>query len=173
MLRINSNIRTFLESFSISCVVAVGCFVASESWVKRFSEPPDLLELLLTGAAGPGFIIIALLFYFYSRRLAKRVEGGIENNRRRAENILAPLVLTFGILSILSAIPAFLFVILSVDPLSQKKLLRIYVFFASVVCSSVYYYLNTHRFHSLADKITFFSGVGLGPVAVVQIFLDE
>ena len=162
MLRVVRVIFTFLESFTVAGFAAIFAYV------------------ILTVAPQPIFSVVYLflsvLVVFSSFKLFRLISAVVPKRLSYPSPPpwhSHPLLLTFSVLSILCSIPAFLILLTNVGPLSQKKFLRVFIFLASVISSLVYYQQNTHRFSSLADKITFFLGIGLGPVGVVEIFIGD
>ena len=85
-------------------------------------------------------------------------------------NPFLQLVLVFGVLMIVWAIPAW--IIYSVlQPEYPKRALKISVFLLTTGSGILYYIHNKEKLPSIADKITYFSGVTLGPVGVIEIIL--
>jgi len=81
------------------------------------------------------------------------------------------LIMTLiGIICITTAFPA-LFVYWMTSPHEYKKAVKVCVFFISVSFSIIFYLSNRDKFSKISEIIGFFSGVCLGPVAVVDILL--
>ena len=86
------------------------------------------------------------------------------------ESFIEALPVLIGILCALWALPAFI-IYWMVAPGNFKKAIQIFVFLASASVGLLYYLTNRDKLPTLADKVTFFSGVCLGPITVVEIFM--
>ena len=74
---------------------------------------------------------------------------------------------TFALLVVWAFPALILFLILT--PQSYQRGIQVCVLFLSVVLSIAYYVRNGDRFRSIADKLRYFSAVGLGPVTAVSV----
>ena len=78
------------------------------------------------------------------------------------------LVLTVVLLVTLS-IPIIFYSFL--HPGMYKKAIQIVTFIISVISAAIFYSKNRQQFPKIVDKVTFFSGVCLGPLAALEVFL--
>ena len=58
----------------------------------------------------------------------------------------------------------------SLNPESLPIGLKLACFLLSIGVAIVYYHVNPGAITSVADKVSFFSGVSLGPVTVLSVF---
>lgn len=115
------------------------------------------------------FSLLALLLFLYSFGTVPYTFRGIG---LPGPPMWIQYLLSFvGIILFLSTIPA-LIIYWIVKPENLKWTIKIGVFFSSTSLAVIYYLCNRKAFKSPADKVSFFSGVCLGPSAIVQIFMD-
>ena len=97
-------------------------------------------------------------------------ENQKENYWNEGLNSIHPLLLLLFIFTILWSVPGII-IFWVINPESTKELIDITVFGISVVFGIIYYIRNKDKFHSLADKLTYFGFVLCVPVGVVLIFI--
>jgi hypothetical protein len=76
----------------------------------------------------------------------------------------------FGIMCVIWAFPS-LIIYWYLNPEFPERAIKIFALLISVGFSILYFAANREKFPRIADRITFFTGVGLGPVAVLEILL--
>ncbi|MBZ5498376.1 MAG: hypothetical protein LAP85_18405 [Acidobacteriia bacterium] len=89
---------------------------------------------------------------------------------KSSSGFLQALAMTLAALMCLCSIPAF-FIYLALSPEHYAKAIRISVLLVSTGIGTFYYLTRRERFPTVADKVTFFTGVVLGPVGVTEILL--
>ena len=85
---------------------------------------------------------------------------------------LKALAILSSTLLMVWALPA-CFILYALDPASYPRAIRISVFLMSIGSAIAFYIAHPSQFPTMADKVTFFTGVGLGPATVVSFFIDE
>lgn len=112
----------------------------------RFSKHPALV--ILMHLCGPHTPIVEL-----------------SPKRRHALDALLLLIASF---LIVWALPALL-IYWSLDPRQYRHAIKIGTFLLSCGIGIAYYRSHRQAFHSTADRVTYFTGVCLGPAAAVEI----
>lgn len=123
------------------------------------------------------FIIAALLlgniFIFTKNSVRTKESTSISRFSRfysTVVEILSACLLAFAVISILFAFPAMMLYWMF-NPDVPKRAIEIAVIFLSIGISIVFYFRNKHKLLSPADKITFFSGVLIGPITLIHFLL--
>ena len=93
--------------------------------------------------------------------MAGEIESGPNRN---------PLTLLFSILLIVWAIPV-LVIYWIISPNPPQKAVKIAVLLMSTGTGTMYFLYNRDQFPSIADKVTYFAGMTLTPVGVLDILL--
>jgi hypothetical protein len=86
----------------------------------------------------------------------------------KSTGCLDDLLLLGGILLIIWTFPA-LILFWIIKPTGLRSSIKISIFFISAFIGTIYYFRNQRKFPTVADKVTYFSGVLLGPVGVYEI----
>lgn len=87
-----------------------------------------------------------------------------------AEVIVLGLAFLAGTLLIAGAVPA-LVILWFVKPAYPKRAIQVAVLLLSMGVGIAYYFLNRNKFVTVADRVSYFAGVFLTPVAIVEIIL--
>ena len=76
----------------------------------------------------------------------------------------------FGLMCAFWALPA-LVIYWHLNPQYPKNAIKIFALLIGIAFSTLYFLANREKFPSIADKVTFLTGVILGPVGVLEIVL--
>ena len=76
----------------------------------------------------------------------------------------------FGMMCAVWAVPA-LIINWHLNPETPKRAIKIFALLIGIAVALLYFLANREKFPSVADKVTFFTGVILGPVGIVEITL--
>ncbi len=79
-----------------------------------------------------------------------------------------PIFLLLYVMVIVFTFPAII-IYWVLKPEDIKKAIEITVLLISISAGLIYYFKNKEKFPKPSDKITFFTGVFLGPVGIVKI----
>lgn len=170
MNKLNSINRSFLARTTLhfitgivsTLIIGIVSYFAIINILKLLEEEIISISILLT----PAFLTIYSLIC--DRYCEKRISY---NGVPYGDNIDLRLVLLFsGILCVVWAIPA-LIIFWLITPENHKKATQVGIFFICIGFSILYYWRHPEKFPTIADKVSFFTGVGLGPVTVIQIFI--
>lgn len=157
------NVKRFVSSLVIGFLITLTLSVLSRFGIpaslKAYSFFPPYTAILISVLSSIIFIL-TIGFVHYSIK-GKGIPG---------PETFQLIMTLIGILCITTAFPA-LFVYWMTSPHSYKKAVKICVFFISFSFSIIYYFSNRNKFSKVSETIGFFSGVCLGPVAVVDILL--
>ena len=83
----------------------------------------------------------------------------------------AQLIMSFICVLCISSIFPALFIFWLTDLANYRKAIEIAVFLTSTSVGIIFYLLHRKKFISITETISYFSGVCLGPTAIVQILL--
>jgi len=147
-------------SFAISGLFALISCVGLPYLSILFSKFPIYINIIIA-------LIVSMIFIYTFGTLPYTFKGiGLPGPSEIFQMILSLIAL----LLFLCVIPALIVYSLT-NPLNFKKVIKICVFVSSTLLALVYYLSNRKKFKSPFDTISFFSGVCLGPVVVIEIFL--
>ena len=76
----------------------------------------------------------------------------------------------FGVMCAVWALPA-LIIYWTLNPDYPKRAIKIFALLIGIASSLLYFLANRDKFPSVADKVTFFTGVILGPIGALEIIL--
>ena len=164
----NKSKRSFLI-FSVSFLASTAISIAGAYLISLTLENPNPFDLLSKAFD----FLISLKWVWVSIALLVVIRFLLSpmtlSHELPAEEITGRiLILLVGVLCIVWTFPS-LVIYWIIAPHNYKRAIEIAVFFSSTGSAFLYYYKNSVKFPSVADKVTFFSGVCLGPVAAVQI----
>ena len=154
-------IRSFLTGILIGILTSI---------VVRYCIPiiPEFWSILAWGVLVILIYLVILLvesYYWLVRAYTRDMTLMMEMKKR-----IDTLKLLLGYFLIVWAIPTSL-VYWIVSPQYPKKAVQLGVFFMSSGIAILYYLKNPKKFPSVADKVTFFSGVCIGPISVIEILM--
>lgn len=134
----------------------LGTWKRSLGLVSSGREGPDPIILVVV-VIGSVVLLIGYLYYlFYLHGADAHWDAD------------SPLLLLAGALALSCAIPA-LIIFWFIVRENHLKAIRISVFMFSTGGAILWYILHREKFSSVAEKVAFFSGVCLSPVAVIDI----